>query len=92
MKKKFIKSYAKVNLSLKVLRKNKNNLHEIQSIFSFLNFYDKIYIQPINKKKNIIKFNGPFSKNLKNNTISKLLYILESKKYEKPFFFTYIFI
>ncbi len=80
MKKKFIKSYAKINLSLNVLGKNKNNLHEIQSIFSFLDFHDKIYIKPINKKTHVVLFKGTFSKNLKKNTISKLLYILEKKK------------
>ena len=81
MKKNFIKSYAKVNLSLNVLGIQKNGFHKIQSIVSFLNFYDEIYIRPINKKKHIVKFVGPFSKNLnKNNTILKLLYILDKKK------------
>ena len=28
-----LKSYSKINLSLKVNSKNKNNLHEIQSFF-----------------------------------------------------------
>ena len=82
MKKNLIKSYAKVNLSLNVLGIQKNGLHKIQSIVSFLNFYDEIYIRPINKKKHIVKFIGPFSKNLnKNNTISQLLYILDKKNF-----------
>ncbi len=50
MKKNLIKSYAKINLSLNVLRKEKTGFHKIQSIISFLNFYDEIYIQRINKK------------------------------------------
>ena len=80
MKKNLIKSYPKINLSLNVLKKEKDGLHKIQSIVSFLNFYDEIYIQQINKKKHIVKFIGSFSKNLnKNNTISKLLYILDKK-------------
>ena len=80
MKKNLIKSYAKVNLSLNVLGKDKNNFHKILSIISFLNLHDEIYIQPINKKRNIIKFSGPFSKNLsKKNTIHQLLDILEKK-------------
>ena len=80
MKKTLIKSYAKINLSLNVLKKEKTGLHKIQSIVSFLNFYDEIYVQRINKKKHIIKFIGPFSKNLnKKNTISKLLNILDKK-------------
>ena len=80
MKKKLIKSYAKINLCLNILGKNKKKLHKIQSIISFLNLYDRIYIEPTNKKKHIIEFNGPFSKNLKNNTISHLLSILDKKK------------
>ena len=81
MKKNLIKSYPKINLSLNVLKKEKDGLHKIQSIVSFLNFYDEIYIQQINKKKHIVKFIGPFSKNLnKKNTISKLLDILDKKK------------
>ena len=81
MKNNLIKSYAKVNLSLNVLGKNKNRLHKIQSIISFIDFHDKIYIRPINKKKHIVKFNGTFSKNLKKNTILQLLEILDKKKY-----------
>ena len=80
MKKTLIKSYAKINLSLNVLKKEKDGFHKIESIVSFLNFYDEIYIQQINKKKHIVKFIGPFSKNLnKKNTISKLLDILDKK-------------
>ena len=80
MKKKIlIKSYAKINLSLDVLGRYKNKFHKIQSIFSFIDLHDKIYIKPINKKEHIVKFYGPFSKNLKNNTISKLLNILDKK-------------
>ena len=56
MKKTLIKSYAKINLSLNVLNKAKDGLHKIQSIVSFLNFYDEINIQQINKEKHIVKF------------------------------------
>ena len=79
IKKELIKSYAKINLSLDVLGRYKNNLHKIQSVISYINLHDKISIKPIKKPNHIIKFNGPFSKNLKNNTISKLLNILEKK-------------
>ena len=82
MKKDLIKSYAKINLSLNVLRKDKNGYHKIQSLISFLNLYDEIYIQQINKKKHSINFRGSFSKNLKKiNTVSKLLSILDKKKF-----------
>ena len=79
IKRDLIKSYAKINLSLDVLGRYKNNLHKIQSIISYINLHDKISIKLINQPNHIIKFNGPFSKNLKNNTISKLLNILEKK-------------
>ena len=61
MKKKIIRSYAKVNLSLKVLSKNKNNFHNIQSVISFLDFHDLIYIKPTNANKHIVQFKGPFT-------------------------------
>ena len=79
IKRDLIKSYAKINLSLEVLGRYKNNLHKIQSIISYINLHDKIFIKSIKKPNHIIKFNGPFSKNLKNNTISKLLNILEKE-------------
>ncbi len=79
IKRDLIKSYAKINLSLYVLGRYKNNLHKIQGIISYINLYDKIYIRSINKPKHIIKFYGSFSNNLKNNTISKLLDILDKK-------------
>ena len=72
MKKHLIKSYAKINLSLNILRKDKSNFHRIQSVISFLNLHDEIYIRPINKKKHIIRFNGHFSKNLGKNNIYSL--------------------
>ena len=86
IKKELIKSYAKINLSLDVLGRYKNNLHKIQSIISYINLHDRIYIKSINKPKHIIKFNGSFSKNLKNNTISKLLNILDKKNLIKKKF------
>jgi len=37
-----LSSYAKINLTLKVNYKNKNNLHEIQSYFCLIDLADKI--------------------------------------------------
>ena len=50
--------------NLNVVVKSKK-LHKIQSIISFLDFYDKIYIKSSNKTKHKIEFDGPFSKNIK---------------------------
>ncbi len=75
-----IKSYAKLNLALNIVGKNKS-LHKIESIIAFINLYDLITIKKIKSKKHKIKFYGKFSKNIKkNNTISKLLEILEKRK------------
>ena len=79
MRTEIIKSYAKINLSLDILGRNKNNFHKIQSIISFIDLHDDIYLKPTNKPKHITKFRGPFSKNLKNNTILNLLKILDKK-------------
>ena len=66
-----IKSYSKINLSLKVNYKSRNGLHEIQSVYCLINLYDIIKINKIKKKKDIISFKGPFGKfvNNKNNTV-----------------------
>ncbi|MDA9091755.1 4-(cytidine 5'-diphospho)-2-C-methyl-D-erythritol kinase [Pelagibacteraceae bacterium] len=73
-----IKSFSKINLFLKVLKKNSSGLHIIQSSVMLLDLYDKISIKNINKKKDEIKFIGQFKKkiNIKNNSITKSLYIL----------------
>ena len=74
-----IKSYAKINISLGVLGKLKSKLHKIESLISFLNLYDEIIIKKIKKKNHKLIFTGKFSKRIsKNNTISKLLKILDN--------------
>ena len=75
-----IKSYAKINLALNITGK-KNSLHKIESIISFVSLHDEILIKRINSNKHIISFKGKFSKRIgKNNSISKLLDLLEKKK------------
>ena len=75
-----IKSYAKINISLKVLGKLKSNLHKIESLVSFINLYDEIFIKKINCKDHKIIFYGKFSRGIsRNNTISNLLKIIEKK-------------
>ena len=77
-----IKSYAKINISLKVLGKLKSNLHKIESLVSFINLYDEIFVKKINNKDHKIIFYGKFSKRIpKNNTISNLLKIIDKKLY-----------
>ena len=81
-----IKSYAKVNISLGVLGKFKSNLHKIESLVSFINLYDEIFIKKINNKDHKIIFYGKFSKRIpKNNTISNLLKIIDKKLYGQKY-------
>tara|TARA_E500000178_G_C17024353_1_gene757202 strand:+ start:2686 stop:3531 length:846 start_codon:yes stop_codon:yes gene_type:complete len=75
-----IKSYAKLNLALNIIRKAKS-LHIIESVIAFASLHDEIFIKKIKSKSHDISFSGKFSKNIKkNNTVSKLLTILEKKK------------
>jgi 4-diphosphocytidyl-2-C-methyl-D-erythritol kinase len=78
-----IKSYSKINLFLKVLKKNNNGLHNIQSSVMLLNLYDQIIIKNTNKNQDEIKLIGKFKKkiNSKNNSITKSLYILRKHNF-----------
>ena len=75
-----IKSYCKINLFLKVLKKNKQGLHNIQSSVMLLDLHDKINIKSIKKNKDEIVFTGPLKKNINNNinTVTNTLSILRS--------------
>ena len=46
-----IKSYAKINISLGILSKLKSKIHKIESLFSFIDLHDEIFIKKINSKK-----------------------------------------
>ena len=85
-----IKSHSKINLFLKVLKKNNKGLHNIQSSVMLLDLHDQIILKKINKNKDSIKFIGRFKKNINKNinTISKSLFLLrkhnliDEKKYK----------
>ena len=55
-----IKSYAKINLLLKVNSKLKNGLHDIQSFFCLIDLSDKIKIKKNQKKKIKLSLLGLF--------------------------------
>ena len=75
-----IKSYAKINLALNVTGKS-SRLHKIESIVSFIDLHDLIYLSLINKKNHKVSFQGKFSEGIgKKNTISVLLKLLDQKK------------
>ena len=73
-----LSSHAKINLTLKVNYKNKNNLHEIQSYFCLIDLADKIKIKKIKNRKDKISFKGPFAQlvNKSNNSILSLFRLL----------------
>ena len=76
-----IKSYAKINLALNITGK-KNELHKIESIISFIDLYDLIYLKQIKKKNHNISFNGRDSKKItKINTVTSLLKLLDEKNF-----------
>jgi len=78
-----IKSYSKINLFLRVLKKNNKGLHNIQSSTMLVDLCDKISIKKIKKKKDEIIFIGPFKKNIKSNinTVTEALLILRSQNF-----------
>ncbi len=77
-----LKSYAKINLTLLINRKLNNGMHKIQSFFCLINLFDKIIIKKTSKKKDMIFFTGPYSKNVKkfNNSIHNLLEVMRKNK------------
>jgi 4-diphosphocytidyl-2-C-methyl-D-erythritol kinase len=76
-----IKSYAKINLALNVTGKKKK-LHKIESLISFIDLHDLIYLKKIKKNNHKIIFKGKFSKNIsKINTVTNLLKLLDEKNF-----------
>ena len=74
-----IKSYAKINLALNVIGK-KTKLHKIETLISFIDLYDLIYIKKVKEENHKIIFKGKFSKNIgKINTVTNLLKLLDKK-------------
>ena len=75
-----IKSHAKLNLALNITGKT-SYLHKIETAIAFASLHDEILINEIKGKKHHILFTGKFSQNIgQDNTISKLLKILENKR------------
>ena len=76
-----INSLAKINLSLNVIKRLPSKYHKIESLISFVKVSDEIKIREINKNKHKVSFSGKFARGIgKNNTVSKLLKLLEKKK------------
>ena len=61
-----LKSLSKINLSLRVNKKlKKNGLHDIQSYFCLIDLFDQIKIKKIKGRKDVVKFQGKFSRYIK---------------------------
>ena len=68
-----LKSFSKINLTLNVNKKLKNNFHDIQSYYCQINLYDSIKIRKINGHGDKVKFLGKFKKLIDNKNNSQLL-------------------
>lgn len=73
---KIIKSYAKINLTLQVLKKLKNGMHDIESHACLIDLHDRIEIKK--SKEDKVIFVGKFKKKISNrkNSILDTLKIL----------------
>lgn len=81
-----IKSYAKINLFLKIKGKYKSGLHKIETFVSLISLFDEIEINKIKKKKHSIRFIGKFGSKIgKDNSVNKLLKILEKNSFFKDY-------
>ena len=83
MKKFKIKSFCKINLSLRVLKKLSNGYHNIKSLVTFCDLHDLISISKIKGVNDKISFSGRFKKgvNKKSNTITNVLYLLRKRNF-----------
>jgi len=77
-----IKSFCKINLYLRVIKKLNNGYHNMISLITFCDLYDVITISKIRNLKDKISFSGKFKKgiNKKSNTATKILNLLRKKK------------
>ncbi|MAK12458.1 MAG: 4-(cytidine 5'-diphospho)-2-C-methyl-D-erythritol kinase [Candidatus Pelagibacter sp.] len=73
-----IKSYAKINLFLKVIGKNKK-YHQLYSLITQINLFDEISIKENKNNKDNVYFSGAFKIKNKKNTITNLLYLTKNK-------------
>ena len=77
-----IKSYCKINLSLKIIEKLKNGYHNISSLITFCGLYDLILISKIKSSQDKIYFYGKFKDRIdkRSNTITEVLRLLRKEK------------
>ena len=71
------KSYAKINLFLHVLNKRNDDYHNIISLLSRIDLFDKITFKKSDKFK--VTYNGLQSNEIINDSISQLIFLLQKK-------------
>ena len=81
MKKFKIKSFCKINLNLRFLKKLKSGYHNIISLVTFCKIHDVISVSKIKGFRDRISFSGKFKKGINNkfNTATKVLKLLRKK-------------
>ncbi len=81
-----LKSYSKINLTLRVLNKLKNGMHNIETNSTLVNLFDEITIKK--NKKDIVLFKGKFKYkiNKKKNSVTESLQVLRKLKVLKSFY------
>jgi len=81
-----IKSFCKINLSLRVLQKLKKKLHNIETNSFLINVFDQIKVKKIKNKNDLIIFKGRFNKLVnksKNSLISVLKFLRDENIIKK---------
>ena len=84
-----LKSFSKINLSLKIIDKLKReNLHNLQSYYCLINLFDVIKIEKIKGSKDKVVFTGKFSGKIskKRNSVLNTLTILRDKNILSGFY------
>ena len=78
-----IKSYCKINLYLKVIKKLSNGYHNISSLITFCNLHDVISISRVKNLSDKISFSGKFKGgiNYNSNTVVKVLNLLRKNNF-----------
>ncbi len=81
-----IKSFSKINLTLRVLNKLKNGMHNIETNSTLVKLSDEISIDRYNK--DVVSFSGKFKDqvDIKKNTVKDTLILLKRNKIIKNFY------
>ena len=80
----FIKSYSKLNLSLKILKKQTNGLHDISSYNCLINLYDKIHIKK-RRKRNTSGDYDDINKIANQSIMRSIIYLEKSNRQIKDY-------